>query len=592
MTIGLTQSRQRTSVAVASGHDPVEDHRDDKNKNGAAPVENKYKKKRRRKTRNSSTTTIATQPQQQLLGLLICCATIFFLARFVAIHRVDSSESHYARAQAILQDLRDANARHQNRRYDNDSDSNRQALEQEFATQRSSHNNSNKRMLIKLLDQWMAAVDLEIRQNVHGGIRWIRPYLLPPLQQHQNDQDNTIRVGRNNKQDNDYYRVRRPLTERMAWQDEYNALMQQHGGTLPGPTVDYTNPDKYTYPPLQEAPPPRGYPQMTPLGDLMKAWDQDADNTGTIAETLLHFDFTNPDQLKMAERFRDAMVPFKLVNVPELVAAGQKWTDDYVAQGFAFSHNGQCQESPNHFFAFFTKPKWDEKHMGLPPSRNNDWDYARWAAHARYADAAPLAADQPHYYWQAGVTPEERFEPVEDWSFISKDLPSWSATEQNFIMFHLESQKGIQCRFGERGVVAATHYDNGRNMVAMITGAKRYILSPPNACGKLGIFSDKQTAIYRHSLLNFGHMKHLDNDELSEAMSPQERAWLERAATAPAVETVLKAGEVLYIPSHWFHYIISVQKSAQCNARSGVEKEQHLEFGGMQDVTECTVTDE
>ena len=39
--------------------------------------------------------------------------------------------------------------------------------------------------------------------------------------------------------------------------------------------------------------------------------------------------------------------------------------------------------------------------------------------------------------------------------------------------------------FSYQGVTAATHYDGGRNMVAMITGAKRYILSPPYECSKV-----------------------------------------------------------------------------------------------------------
>ena len=42
-----------------------------------------------------------------------------------------------------------------------------------------------------------------------------------------------------------------------------------------------------------------------------------------------------------------------------------------------------------------------------------------------------------------------------------------------------------------------------------------------------------------------------------------------------------------YIPSHWFHYITSLQKSAQCNTRSGQYKEGSPEFGGYDDVTEC-----
>lgn len=85
-------------------------------------------------------------------------------------------------------------------------------------------------------------------------------------------------------------------------------------------------------------------------------------------------------------------------------------------------------------------------------------------------------------------------------------------------------------------------------------------------------------------MIDFGHIKYLDDPDMSDGMPDEEREWLERAATAPAVETVLKAGEILYIPSFWFHYIISVQKSAQCNVRSGIETEMHKEFGGKQDV--------
>jgi Cupin-like domain len=70
-------------------------------------------------------------------------------------------------------------------------------------------------------------------------------------------------------------------------------------------------------------------------------------------------------------------------------------------------------------------------------------------------------------------------------------------------------------------------------------------------------------------------------------MSLEERAWLTRAASSQAVETVLKQGEVLYIPSHWFHYIISLQKSAQCNVRSGIDLEGTTQFGGRREVEEC-----
>ena len=125
-------------------------------------------------------------------------------------------------------------------------------------------------------------------------------------------------------------------------------------------------------------------------------------------------------------------------------------------------------------------------------------------------------------------------------------------------------------------------------MVAMISGAKRYILSPPNTYPKLGIVTQPEHPFFRHSLLNFGHLSLLESDDVEvQTMPEEERAWLEVAKHSMAVETILKAGEVLYIPSHWFHYITSLQKSAQCNTRSGRDKGDHLEHGGFKDVVNC-----
>jgi len=34
-------------------------------------------------------------------------------------------------------------------------------------------------------------------------------------------------------------------------------------------------------------------------------------------------------------------------------------------------------------------------------------------------------------------------------------------------------------------------------------------------------------------------------------------------------EVVLQPGDSLYLPTHWFHYIISLNTNLQCNTRSG-----------------------
>lgn len=86
-------------------------------------------------------------------------------------------------------------------------------------------------------------------------------------------------------------------------------------------------------------------------------------------------------------------------------------------------------------------------------------------------------------------------------------------------------------------------------------------------------------------MLNFGHLNHMDDP----TMPKEEREWMETAGKSMALSTVLKAGEVLYIPSHWFHYITSLQKSAQCNVRSGIDLDGDEVFGGEVDVTDRCV---
>ena len=227
--------------------------------------------------------------------------------------------------------------------------------------------------------------------------------------------------------------------------------------------------------------------------------------------------------------------------------------------------------------------------LGPTPAVRVDWTFKQWSQHARYADEVGLSSNSKHYYLEAGVSHKERQKPFEKWSFVSRDLPSFSSPEPTFFGFNPPEQKGIQCRFGERGVTAATHYDGGRNMIAMMTGAKRYILSPPNACPKLGIVTSRKHPSYRHSMLNFGRVALLDESDDVIEMSREEREWLRIAGEAPTLSTVLKAGEVLYIPSHWFHYIVSLQKSAQCNTRSGIHEDGNPNFGGLHTVEQCLI---
>lgn len=450
--------------------------------------------------------------------------------------------------------------------------------------------------------------DLKTGQHVnHNGMaskyRWIDLRQLPPFENADEWYEKYLGGKMKDSKRSDFkidYNNRK-----LFWED-----LAEEAQDMP-PTVDYTK-RTYQYPDFIPIPPRGGsYPPLEPMENLFKRWPQeDIDSPPTpFVEKLQHFDFNDPEQMEAAVKYRDLEFPFKVYNIPEIDAAGEKWTDEYLTYHFdrpraSVRHgssaqqkakfgdmppsNGKAQQSVDSFFAFFVSRNWNVKKMGAPPTMDTDLSFEKWSKHARYADAVGLEPNEQHYYWQSGVPPDERKEPKHTWTMISRDLPSFSDRFPNFFSFNPDEQKGIQCRFGERGVTAATHYDGGRNMVGMITGAKRYILSPPKECSKLGVVTKKKHPVYRHSLLNFGHINALDNtdDEISD-MPSLEREWLNIAKNATSIDTVLKAGEVLYIPSHWFHYIISLQKSAQCNVRAGRHIQGSREFGGADDVKEC-----
>mmetsp|Transcript_11789 Transcript_11789/g.32669 ORF Transcript_11789/g.32669 Transcript_11789/m.32669 type:complete len:711 (+) Transcript_11789:258-2390(+) len=488
---------------------------------------------------------------------------------------------------------------------------------------------ADKEVLYPILKEWAKRLDNSMKLNRAGGMRWIRHYLLPPMEKGQERELVATPDHAHEQEPPGFFKVKRiskglfrgsnnqgGQDEVWEWEKEWKNVQREHqhkntdgdNSEEPAakieipPPVDYTDPNKYEYPPIMPEPPKRGgYPEVKTLGQLLQNWPQNQDNLADkIHEALMHFNYSDPEERAMAVRFREARLPFKVYDIPDIDAVTQKWTDDYVHRQFDTTDNleglqadGLCQESPDHFFAFFVPQLWQTGTFGLPPVRNNDWTYHSWSEHAKYADATSLESDRPHYYWQAGVTKSERFADPEKQSFISRDLKNTlGAEEDNFFVFNIDEQKGIQCRFGERGVTAATHFDAGQNMIAMLTGAKRYILSPPHACPKLGVFNTRESPIFRHSLLNFAHLEYLNgnstvHDIYGEEMSQRERDWLAEAAEAPALETVLKAGEVMFLPSFWFHYIVSVQKSAQCNVRSGVDRIGTKEFGGAQDINRC-----
>ena len=226
----------------------------------------------------------------------------------------------------------------------------------------------------------LAALDAAILGNVDSGIQWMNPEFLPSLTKEKPLLQGIKKVLRQKSSGGlvsprKFFKVKR-RDVKFVWEDLAKSIADT------GPKVDYTK-HSYKYPEKMSAPPEKlgDYPKLTPLRNIMENWPQDdIDHPPTpFEEVLIHFDYKNPDDVEAARKFRDAKLPFKFINVPEVVAAGKKWTDEYVFENFngdppdAVQASGKAQESINNFFSFFNSDNWDVELYGLAPTRNSDW---------------------------------------------------------------------------------------------------------------------------------------------------------------------------------------------------------------------------
>jgi hypothetical protein len=184
---------------------------------------------------------------------------------------------------------------------------------------------------ITILESWLQEIDQQIRENVVSGVHWVRPNLLPPIPGDDTPQEYGA-VDKDGKGDRkrEFVLVDRMKDPRgpMAWKSEWKKL--QTAG-VDGPRVDYRRRDKYIYPEIILEPPKIGYPKLQRMKELMHNWPQDEDDTGTITETLLRFNFSNPVEREAARKFRDVELPFKIHDIPEIDYVTKLWTDDYVS---------------------------------------------------------------------------------------------------------------------------------------------------------------------------------------------------------------------------------------------------------------------
>ena len=306
---------------------------------------------------------------------------------------------------------------------------------------------------------------------------------------------------------------------------------------------------------------PTHYPLYKPLLEIIQEWNPDnPDLPSFFIETLQHFNYSCPIERQIAIQFRDNELPFKLYDIPNVKEVVKLWNDEYLSKIMKKDMTIRIEKSKtNHFMFWKSKPYLNFK----KPTEYIQMSFDQWLSLAKKADQEKLSSEVEHYYFhKSEVIGSPRS------TFVGRDLNIFTPSTENFFVTNLRLNKGIQCRFGMRGIIAETHYDSGRNMIAMLRGKKRYILTPPHTCKYLGIISDPRHPSYRHSVIDWSDIH---------------QAKAHNFDQVDAIDTIVQEGEVLYVPSFWFHYIISLEMSIQCNTRSGTPPS----GVGKSEISEC-----
>jgi len=191
-------------------------------------------------------------------------------------------------------------------------------------------------------------------------------------------------------------------------------------------TVDYG--DRSVYPPIEEygsAP----YPQYTPLLSVLQSWNpDDPDIPSTFTETLQHFNYSDSSERAMAEKYRNAELPFKIYGIPDIEHVRKKWSKPYLERSLRYEFPKIEKSSSNHFMYF--KQKRDMPKNYIPPQETvYRMPFSQWVQLAEEADRIKLSNNSVHYYYTLGST-SYMFN-----SFIVRDLPMFSTKTENFFYY-------------------------------------------------------------------------------------------------------------------------------------------------------------
>jgi hypothetical protein len=265
-------------------------------------------------------------------------------------------------------------------------------------------------------------------------------------------------------------------------------------------------------------------------------------------DSICRFDYQT--EYNKAIAYRDAEVPFIVYNAPEVSEVTERWKSmEYINELVGPTRQYETETSESNHFMYFRAPAAKKTSLKgwKPPTGSVKMTFSEWLLKAKQGHNVTLD-EREHLYFRVSTTSNNHF--------LFRELPFYQPKESLF-MVKPNQQKGIHCRFGMKNVIAEAHYDGSRNMAASLGGMRRWILAHPNQCQSLYLHSKGHPSA-RHSKIDW---------------SKPEYEKYPNFGSAQVNEIILKPGSVLYLPTDWFHYIVSLNINFQCNTRSGSSHE-------------------
>ena len=326
--------------------------------------------------------------------------------------------------------------------------------------------------------------------------------------------------------------------------------------------------------------PPIGYPRTWLVPEVLTSWNPNdvttiAPSHRDVYHSLCIFD--HETQYDIALTYRNAEKPFIMRNDPSVMKVVDKWDDgygDYLHTALGDVEEHRVERSPvNNFMWYRLRGRKGQPEGYIkPPNDETEMTYGEWLEHALEKEGVALndekmlekaqalkerrlsllktvpeeddhsvengqeesddEKDKKYYYFRLNASLKKIKESGPD-AFVYDSMSIFDPRKRKHSQFYIvnpEEERGLNCRFGARGIIAANHFDASRNMIAILGGERRYIIAPPAQCKNMALYPRSHPST-RHSSIDWSNPTEWDKE-------PNFRQ-------AQVTEVIMHAGDVL-----------------------------------------------